>query len=99
MAITTTASKPFEKCFLDIVGPLPVTESENKYILTFQDDLTKFNINIPMKNQEATTVASHFVSNIICSYGVPEILVTDQGSNFLSEIFKNTPKNKKKSNY
>lgn len=102
MAITTTASKPFEKCFLDIVGPLPVTESENKYILTFQDDLTKFNINIPMKNQEATTVASHFVSNIICSYGVPEILVTDQGSNFLSEIFKNTwklLKIKKNSNY
>lgn len=89
MVITTTASKPFERCFLDVVGPLPETESGNKYILTFQDDLTKYNINIPMINQESLTVADHFVKNIICLYGIPEILITDQGTNFLSELFKN----------
>ena len=92
MQITTTASKPFERCFLDIVGPLPVTESGSKYILTFQDDLTKYLINISMKNQEASTVASHFVTDIICHYGLPEILITDQGSNFLSDLFKTTCK-------
>ncbi len=92
MVITTTATKPFERCFLDVVGPLPETESGNKYILTFQDDLTKFNLNIPMKDQEAATVAEHFVKNIICYYGIPEILVTDRGTNFLSELFKNTCK-------
>jgi hypothetical protein len=92
MVITTTASKPFEKCFLDIVGPLPETENGHKYILTFQDDLTKYIINIPMRNQEAVTVAHHFVTNIICIYGIPDMLVTDQGSNFLSDIFKSTCK-------
>lgn len=92
MVITSTASKPFERCFLDIVGPLPETETGNKYILTFQDDLTKFLINIPMKNQEAVTIAYHFVTGIICIYGLPEALITDQGANFLSELFKNTCK-------
>lgn len=92
MIITTTATKPFERCFLDIGGPLPQTELGNNYILTFQDDLTKFNINIPMTNQEATTVTHHFVTNIICVYGLPEMLITDQGTNFLSAIFKNTCK-------
>ena len=92
MVITTTASKPFERCFLDVVGPLPETKAGNKYILTFQDDLTKFTVNIPMQNQEASTVAHNFVINIICLYGLPETLITDQGTNFLSDLFKNTCK-------
>jgi hypothetical protein len=36
--ITTMAKGPFEKCYLDIVGPHPVTMEGNKYILTFEDD-------------------------------------------------------------
>jgi len=39
--VTTTAERPFEKCYLDVEGPLPVTQEGNKYILTFQDDLRK----------------------------------------------------------
>jgi hypothetical protein len=38
----TTAKRPFEKCYVVIVGPLPVTQGNNKYILTFQDDLSKY---------------------------------------------------------
>lgn len=34
MQITSTASKPFEKIFMDIVDPLPLTESGDKNILT-----------------------------------------------------------------
>src|SRR5699024_11113048 len=42
MHTTSTSDRPFEKLFLDIVGPLPLTENENRFILTLQDDLTKF---------------------------------------------------------
>jgi len=41
MEITTTANHPFDKCYLNIVGPLPPSATGNKYILTFQDDLSK----------------------------------------------------------
>ena len=90
MAITTTSSYPFEKVFLDIVGPLSQTENFNKYLLTLQDDLSKFSIAIPIPDQEAQTVARAFVTNVICLYGVPKFVVTDQGSNFISSIFKET---------
>jgi len=40
MEITTTAKHPFDKCYLDTVVPLPVTQGNNKYILTFQDHLS-----------------------------------------------------------
>lgn len=40
MVVTTTATKPFEKVFLDIVGPIEKSSKGNSYILTIQDDLS-----------------------------------------------------------
>ena len=42
MKITDTPRKVFEKIQIDIVGPLPIKELGNKYILTVQDCLTKY---------------------------------------------------------
>ncbi|ERL95277.1 hypothetical protein D910_12543 [Dendroctonus ponderosae] len=49
MEITTTSERPFQRLALDIVGPLPITESGNRFILTMQDDLTKYSYAIPTK--------------------------------------------------
>ena len=89
MEITDTPRDPFEKVALDIVGPLTESNQGNMYILTFQDLLTKFSKAIPLPNQEAATIAEAVVEKIICEYGVPEKILTDQGKNFLSEMFKN----------
>jgi transposase InsO family protein len=92
MEITTTARHPFEKCALDIVGPMTETMAGNKYILTCQDDLSKFLVVIPIPQQDAETVAREFVLNIILKFGAPAQILTDQGSNFLSDLFKSTCK-------
>lgn len=47
---------------------------------------------ISIENQEASTVAKEFVTKIILEYGAPEKILTDQGTNFMSETFKNTCK-------
>jgi hypothetical protein len=92
MEITTTENHLFEKCSLDIVGPLPETNRGNKYILTFQDDLSKLVTAIPIPQQDANTAAREFVLNIILKMGTPKHISTDQGTNFLSDLFKNTCK-------
>jgi transposase InsO family protein len=92
MEITTTARQPFQRCALDIVGPTDITNKGNRYILTFQDDLTKFMAAIPIPTQDAETVAREFVQNIVLKYGIPEVILTDQGGNFLSELFTNVCK-------
>ena len=89
MEITSTAKQPFERCALDIVGPLTESTSGNKYILTFQDDLSKYLAAVPIPQQDAETVARAFVLNIVLKFGAPAQLLTDQGSNFLSDLFKN----------
>jgi hypothetical protein len=65
LAITSTSSRPFEKIFLDIVGPLTTTLSGNTYILTMQDDLTKYSLGIPIPDHQANTVAKAFVVPLI----------------------------------
>lgn len=91
MEITSTSSKPFEKLSMDIVGPLPLTEDGHKYILTMQDDLTKFSNAIPISNREADTIADEFV-RFISMFGIPQSILTDQGSNFTSNLMKEVSK-------
>ena len=79
MEITTAASRPFERCALNIVGPTGVTNKGNRYILTFQDDLTKFMATISIPTQDAETIAREFVQNIVLKYGIPEVMLNDQG--------------------
>ena len=89
MQITTTSRQPFEKIFLDIVGPLPNSHLDHKFILTMQDDLTKFSMAFPISNQESDTIARVFVEKVICIFGVPQQILSDQGTNFMSEFFRN----------
>lgn len=89
MIITDTSSEPWEKCSIDIVGHLPKTYSGHEYLLTFQDNLTKFSLSVPLVTQEATEVSRAFAENIVLQFGMPRCILTDQGSNFMSKIFRN----------
>ncbi|XP_076238650.1 uncharacterized protein LOC143181877 [Calliopsis andreniformis] len=57
MEITTTSEIPFERLAIDVVGPLPLTEKGNRFIITARDDLTKFSFAFPVPDHEAKTVA------------------------------------------
>lgn len=77
---------PFERAAMDIMGPLPVTTSGNKYILVFVDHLTRYAEAFPMADQRAETVARVFVEGVILRHGVVKQLLTDQGSNFTGKL-------------
>ena len=49
---TTTPEIVWEKCALDTVGPLIQTSEGNKYVLTFRDELSKYTLALPIKQQE-----------------------------------------------
>ena len=92
MTITTTPEIVWEKCALDIVGPLSQTLDGNRYVLTFQNELSKNTLAVPIKQQDAMTVATAFVEEIVLKFGIPHAVLTDQGSNFMSEDFANVCK-------
>jgi len=92
MIITDTPGSAFDKVAMDIVGPLPKTERGNEYILTLQDQLTKFCMGIPLPNQTSETIAEAFVDRFICVLESPKAILTDQGRNFISDLMKKIAK-------
>lgn len=87
MEITTTSERPFQRLAIDIVGPLPLTIQGNKFILTAQDDLTKYSFAKSIANHEALTVAN-ILLEFITIFGIPETILSDQGADFCSSIIK-----------
>ena len=92
LEITTTAETSFEKIFIDLVGPIEETESGAKYILTIQDELTKFMEAVPLENKEAVTVAKGLVECFILKYGMPTRIASDQGTEFINKVMKDVCK-------
>lgn len=87
MEITSTSRTPFERLAIDIVGPLPQTINNNRFILTMQDDLTKFSNAVAIPNHESQTIATH-LSQFFCMFGIPKSILSDQGSDFTSKLMK-----------
>lgn len=88
MVITTTSKKPFDRISLDVVGPLPITEKNNSYILTCQDDLTRYVVAMCLEDQTAETIARAFTKHIVLKFGCPISILTDNGTNFVSDLMK-----------
>ena len=63
--IIDTPESSFDKIAMDIVEPLPKTERGNEYILTLQDQLTKFCMDIPLPDQIAEMIAEVFVDSFV----------------------------------
>lgn len=85
MVITDTAKEPLEKISMDIVGPLPLTISGNRFILSLQDHLTKFLFLKAMPQHTAETVAKNLLT-FFASFGLPKTLLSDQGTEFRSQV-------------
>ena len=79
--------EPMERLGVDIVGPFPVTDSGNRWILTAMDYFTKWPEAYALPDQEAETVADALVGGIISRFGAPQSIHSDQGRNFESWTF------------
>ncbi|CAC5382458.1 unnamed protein product [Mytilus coruscus] len=79
---------PWERMAIDILGPLPCSVNNNRYLMVVQDYFSKWTEAIPIPDTEAVTVANKFVERIVTIFGVPLSIHSDQGSNFESHVFK-----------
>ena len=80
--------EPFRRVAVDLVGPItPSSERGHKYILTVMDYATRYPEAESLKAIDTITVAEALIS-IFCRIGFPEEMLTDRGSQFMSEVLK-----------
>jgi len=53
---------------LAMLGPLPLSERGNRWVLTSTDPCTKFPMTVPLPDATSNTIALAFVDNIICLF-------------------------------
>jgi len=83
---------PFYYVSVDVVGPLPVTDSGNKYIVVFTDYLTRWVEAFAVPNYNAETVAGLLVREIMPRHGAPKVLLADNGQPFRSKFIEEVAK-------
>ena len=92
MLISHTPAVALDRVAVDIVGPMKLTKMLNKYILTIQDQLTKYSLAIPLKDTTSQAIADAFIKYYICYFGSPRVVLSDNGSNFVSQFMKRIAK-------
>lgn len=83
-----TPPRPWHTWGMDLVGPFPRDQRGKQYLLTIIDHLTGWAEAIPIASKKARTVWDAFNRDIVARYGVPAVLVTDNGTEFTSKSFK-----------
>ena len=80
-------TEPFEKMATDIVGPFPRLRHGFKYLLTTICLASKYPDVVPIRDISAATVAEGLIE-IFSRTGIPRVLLSDQGTQFVSSLVK-----------
>jgi len=75
----------FHQVALDTAGPLPETKSSNKYILVAIDHYSKWCQAKAVADHGTKTATRFLEDEIICRYGVPKFVLTDNGGEWATE--------------
>lgn len=71
---------------MDCVGPLPRTKAGNQFLLTIMCSTTRFPQVIPLRKITAPVVIKA-LTKLFSLFGLPRVVQTDQGTNFMSKVF------------
>jgi len=82
-------SRPFQIMGVDIME-LPITKSGNRYVIVFQDYLTKWPLVFAAPDQKAVRIARLLAEEVVPLFGCPEVLLSDRGTNLLANVMQDT---------
>ncbi|GFY24009.1 retrovirus-related Pol polyprotein from transposon 412 [Trichonephila clavipes] len=87
--IPNVSNYPNEIVTLDLLGPYPVSRvRRNRYVLVITDHFSKWAEIIPLKKASARVIADNFFDNYISPFLAPIKLISDNGPQFISDIFE-----------
>ena len=79
---------PWDVLATDYLGPFPITNNGNRYILVLTDLFSKYVEVIPVPDLTAETCANKIINEFISRWGCPLSILSDQGRTYESKVFK-----------
>ena len=83
-----SASRNFEAVGFDIFCPLPRTTHGKRYVVLMVDKVFRWTEFASVPNITTATVADAFVNSIVFRYGCSKYVISDRGSQFISNLFR-----------
>lgn len=81
-------SRVFQLVSVDLSGPYPRSRNQSKFLLAAQDVFSGWVMLFPLADATAAKVVKCIKEGVILRYGAPEALITDNGGQFTSKLFK-----------
>ncbi|GAU26993.1 hypothetical protein TSUD_290450 [Trifolium subterraneum] len=79
---------PFAWWGMDILGPFPTAARQVKYLIVAVDYFTKWIEAEPLAKIGAAHILRFFKRNLLARFGVPQVVVTDNGTQFTDKRFQ-----------
>lgn len=87
MGRSKEVSEPWQMVSIDLAGPFPRSKRGNTMLLVVTDWLSKYTVLKPMRNMLTAPTVRFLEEEIFLVYGVPEVLISDNASQFTSHLF------------
>ncbi|GFW54256.1 retrovirus-related Pol polyprotein from transposon 412 [Trichonephila clavipes] len=87
--IPIVSNYPDEIITLDLLGSYPASRPERyRFLLVITDHFSKWSEVIPLRKASAQAIANALFENYILHYGAPISFISDNGPQFISEVFQ-----------
>ena len=77
--------KPLSRLSMDL-KVMPKSYRGHKFILCVIDEMTNYLITMPIYQARSEEIGDSLIDNVISKFGIPEYLIMDQDSSFMSTI-------------
>nr|XP_025702844.1 uncharacterized protein LOC112803575 [Arachis hypogaea] len=83
-----SAERPFGSWGIDLVGPFPTAPGQLRYLVVAIDYYTKWIEAEPLASITATQCRKFIWRQIITRFGIPEVIISDNGTQFTDKKFR-----------
>ena len=78
----------WERVAMDLLDMSVTTARGNRYVLVMVDCFTRWTEAFPLPDKTAQSVADAFFNQVVCRFGMPSVIHSDQGREFENKIMQ-----------
>jgi Integrase zinc binding domain/Integrase core domain len=82
-----TITQPWHTIGIDITGPFPPTPRQKRYLLVIVNYFTRWVEMFALRRTTTTDIANILINEVICRYGTPSYILSDNGPQFVAQLF------------